>query len=144
MLKVEVPMVVSKVVESLVTVETMALVTSDTGTEVAPATPLMPKRVVSPVVVTVVPSEVRTEVQVLVETALVAPAAPVPEASPPVSEETAELAALAAELAMELATLAAELATLAAELATLAAELRRPEAVALTGTGGMETVALAC
>lgn len=64
--KVVDPTVVSKVEEPLVLVETTGEVTVVTGTVVAPAMPLMPETVVSPVRVVETEPLVKTEVQVLV------------------------------------------------------------------------------
>ena len=71
--KVVVPTVVSKVVDWSVLVETMAEVRVVSGTEVAPATPLMPEMVVSPVSVLVTEPLVKTEVKVLVVMGVASP-----------------------------------------------------------------------
>jgi hypothetical protein len=84
------PTVVSKVTEPLVSVETMGETTVVAGTEVAPATPLMPEMVVSPVSVVVTEPLVKTEVQVSVVMAEAAPLSlePEPEPEPAVELES--------------------------------------------------------
>ena len=71
--KVVVPTVVSKVVDWSVLVETMAEVRVVSGTEVAPATPLMPEMIVSPVTVLTTEPLVKTEVKVLVVMGVASP-----------------------------------------------------------------------
>jgi hypothetical protein len=72
--KVVEPTVVSKVLVPSVRVETMGAVRVVSGIEVAPATPLMPEMVVSPVTVLVTEPLVNVEVKVLVAIALASPA----------------------------------------------------------------------
>lgn len=71
--KVVEPMVVSKVVDSSVWVETMGEVPVVSGTSLAPGTPLTPEMVVVPVTVLVASPLVKVEVQVLVVMAVASP-----------------------------------------------------------------------
>jgi hypothetical protein len=88
--KVVEPIVVSKVVDSPVWVETMGEVPVVSGASVAPGTPLTPEMVVSPVTVLVTSPLVKVEVQVLVVMAL---ASPVSSASSPEPEPVEVLSA---------------------------------------------------